>query len=152
MLTNLIDDYMAKISKNALVSYSADQMYELVDDVPSYKDFLPWCSDSKEVSRKGEEVVASVSINKGAINKTFTTKNTSENKQKIHMELVEGPFKKLVGFWVFQELKGGACKVSLELDYEFSNRLLSMAIGPIFNQVGNTMVDSFVARAKQIYG
>lgn len=143
---------MAQINKSALVSFSAEQMYELVDDVPSYKDFLPWCSDSKEVSREDGVVVASVSIAKGSIHKTFTTKNTSEDKEKIHMELVEGPFKKLVGFWLFQELKGNACKVSLELEYEFSNRLISMAVGPVFNQVGNTMVDSFVERAKQIYG
>lgn len=143
---------MAQINKSALVSFSAEQMYELVDDVPSYKDFLPWCSDSKEISRENGEVVASVSIAKGVVNKTFTTRNTAEKQQKIHMELVEGPFKKLVGFWTFEELKEGACKVSLDLDYEFSNRLLSMAIGPVFNQVANTMVDSFVARAKQIYG
>ena len=71
--------------------YQSEQMYKIVDDVPSYQDFLPWCGGSKEVSREDEVVVASVTIAKGSVNKTFTTKNTSHNQEKIHMELVEGP-------------------------------------------------------------
>ena len=143
---------MAHVNKSALVPYSAEQMYKLVDEVPSYKDFLPWCGDSKELSREDGVVVAAVTIAKGSINKTFATKNTSHDHQKIHMELVEGPFKELTGYWYFQELKENASKVTLELDYEFSNRLLGMAVGPVFNQIANAMVDSFVERAKQVYG
>ncbi len=143
---------MPQVNKSALVPFSAEQMYKLVDDVPSYKEFLPWCGGSKEVSREEGVVVASVTIAKGSVNKTFTTKNTSHDKQKIHMELVEGPFKELVGYWSFKELKDNACKVTLELDYEFSNRLLGLVVGPVFNQIANAMVDSFVDRAKQVYG
>lgn len=142
---------MAQVNKSALVPFSAEQMYKLVDDVPSYQEFLPWCGGSKEESRDDNVVVASVTIAKGAINKTFTTKNTSHDRQKIHMELVEGPFKELVGDWSFKELNENACKVSLELDYEFSNRLIGMAVGPVFNQIANAMVDSFVERAKTVY-
>ncbi len=142
---------MAQVNKSALVPFSAEQMYKLVDDVPSYQEFLPWCGGSKEVSREDGVVVASVTIAKGSINKTFTTKNTSHGRDKIYMELVEGPFKELVGYWSFKELKENACKVSLELEYEFSNRLLGMAIGPVFNQIANAMVDSFVDRAKEVY-
>ena len=143
---------MAQVNKSALVPFSAEQMYKLVDDVPSYQDFLPWCGDSKEVSREEGVVVASVTIAKGAVNKTFTTKNTSHDRQKIHMELVEGPFKELAGYWFFTELKENACKVTLELEYEFSSRLLGMVVGPVFNQIANAMVDSFVERAKEVYG
>ena len=143
---------MPQVKKSALVPYSAEKMYQLVDDVPSYKEFLPWCGGSVEISRDTEEVVASITISKGSINKTFTTKNTSIDCSKINLELVDGPFKELVGHWSFRELKEDACKVSLELDYEFSNRLLGIAVGPVFNQIANTMVDSFVDRAKQVYG
>ncbi len=143
---------MPQVNKSALVPFSVEQMYKLVDDVPSYQEFLPWCGGSKEVSREEGVVVASVTIAKGSVNKTFTTKNTSHDKHKIHMELVEGPFKELVGYWSFKELKENACKVTLELDYEFSNRLLGLVVGPVFNQIANAMVDSFVDRAKQVYG
>ena len=142
---------MAQVNKSALVPYSAEQMYKLVDDVFAYQEFLPWCGDSKEVSRENEVVVASVTIAKGSINKTFTTKNTSNDHQKIQMQLVDGPFKELSGFWSFQELNENACKVTLKLDYEFSNRLLRLVVGPVFNQIANAMVDSFVERAKEVY-
>ena len=142
---------MAQVNKSALVPYSAEQMYKLVDDVSAYQEFLPWCGDSKEVSRENEVVVASVTIAKGSINKTFTTKNTSNDHQKIQMQLVDGPFKELSGFWSFQELNENACKVTLKLDYEFSNRLLRLVVGPVFNQIANAMVDSFVERAKEVY-
>ena len=143
---------MAQVNKSALVPYSAEQMYKLVDDVPSYQEFLPWCGGSSEVSREDGVVVASVTIAKGSINKTFTTKNTSNDIHEIHMELVEGPFKELVGYWYFKELKENACKVSLELDYEFSNSILGIVVGPVFNQIANAMVDSFVERAQAVYG
>ncbi|MCL4112787.1 UNVERIFIED_CONTAM: hypothetical protein GTU68_021805 [Idotea baltica] len=143
---------MAQVNKSALVPFSAEQMYKLVDDVPSYQEFLPWCGGSAEVSRDEGVVVASVTIAKGAVNKTFTTRNTSNDMKKIRIDLVDGPFKELTGFWSFKELKQNACKVTLELDYEFSNRLLGLAVGPVFNQIANAMVDSFVDRAKEVYG
>ena len=143
---------MAQVNKSALVPYSAEQMYKLIDDVPSYKNFLPWCGDSYEVSREEGVVVASVTIAKGPVNKTFTTKNTSTDTSKIRIELVDGPFKKLQGYWYFNDLKENACKVTLELEYEFSNRLLGLAVGPVFDQVANAMVDSYVKQAKVVYG
>jgi ribosome-associated toxin RatA of RatAB toxin-antitoxin module len=143
---------MAHVNKSALVSYSAEQMYNLVDDVNAYHTFLPWCSASEEISREENIVIASVTISKGAVNKAFTTKNTTHKYSKIEMELIDGPFKELHGAWEFTELKENACKVSLELDYEFSSKLLGMVVGPVFNQVANTLVDSFVKQAKVAYG
>lgn len=143
---------MAQVNKSALVPYSAEQMYRLVDDVNSYHEFLPWCGASEEISRENDQVVASVTIAKAAVNKTFTTRNTCHKYNKIEVELVDGPFKELHGEWQFTELKENACKVSLELDYEFSSKLLAMVVGPVFNQVANTMVDSFVKQAKVAYG
>lgn len=143
---------MSQVNKSALVPYSAEQMYKLVDDVNSYQNFLPWCGSSEEISREGNVVVGSVTIAKGSVDKSFTTKNILSEYEQIEMTLVDGPFKKLHGFWTFKELKPGACKVSLDLEYEFSSKILSMVVGPVFNQVANTMVDSFVKQAKVVYG
>jgi ribosome-associated toxin RatA of RatAB toxin-antitoxin module len=143
---------MAVIAKSALVNHSAAEMFALVDDVSSYADFLPWCGGSEEISRSEDEVCASVVIAHSGLNKAFTTQNRLHKHKMIEMSLVNGPFKHLHGFWRFESLGDDACKVSLDLEYEFSNRLISMVVGPVFNQIANTLVDSFCQRAEVIYG
>jgi len=127
-------------------------MYRLVDDIPLYPQFLPWCRTALEHVRDEDQVKATIEIAKGAVNKSFTTLNRLQKNKTIEMRLVDGPFQHLHGFWRFDELQPGACKVSLDLDFEFSNKILSLAIGSVFNQVANTLVDSFVERAKKVYG
>lgn len=143
---------MPHVNKSALVQFSAKQMYQLVDNVDEYHTFLPWCSESNEEKREGGFVIGSVTISKGGVNKKFTTKNILHKYTLIEIQLVDGPFKRLHGNWRFDELKEDACKVSLDLEYEFSSRLLGLVVGPVFNQVANTMVDSFVKQAKIVYG
>ncbi len=143
---------MAQVNKSALVPFSAEQMYKLVENVNEYHTFLPWCSASEQLERKGDVIIGTVTISKSGVNKAFTTKNTLHKYKLIEIELVNGPFKELNGFWRFDELKKDACKVSLELEYEFSSRLLGLVVGPVFNQVANTMVDSFVKQARVVYG
>ena len=143
---------MPSINRSALVSYSAEQMYQLVDDISAYPEFLPWCGGSEEHNRSDDQVKASVTIQKGAINKVFTTQNTLKKNSLIELNLLNGPFKKLNGTWRFEPLSENACRVTFDLHFEFSNMLVGLAIGPIFNQIANTFVDSFVERAKVVYG
>lgn len=143
---------MAHVNKSALVPFSAEQMYKLVDNVNNYHKFLPWCGESQELEREDNVVVGSVTIAKGGVNKKFTTRNILQEFELIEIQLVDGPFKKLHGFWRFDALKEDACKVSLELEYEFSSKILSLVVGPVFNQVANSMVDSFVKQARVAYG
>lgn len=143
---------MAHINRSALVPFSPEQMYRLVDEIPVYPQFLPWCRTAVEHERDEDQVKASIEIAKGAVNKKFTTLNRLQKNKTIEMRLVDGPFKRLHGFWRFDELQPGACKVSLDLDFEFSSKILSLAVGPVFNQVANTLVDSFVERARKVYG
>lgn len=143
---------MPNVNKSALVPFSAEQMYKLVEDVNSYHKFLPWCSASEEVKRENDVIVGSVTIAKGGVNKKFTTRNLLQKNKMIEISLVDGPFKHLHGFWRFDALKADACKVSLDLEYEFSSKILGMVVGPVFNQVANAMVDSFVEEAKLAYG
>jgi ribosome-associated toxin RatA of RatAB toxin-antitoxin module len=143
---------MPTISKSALVPFSAEQMFQLVDEVPRYPDFLPWCGGAEELSRDGDTVRASVAIAHSGINKRFTTLNRLQHGKMIEMQLVDGPFKHLHGFWRFEALSDTACKVSLDLEYEFSSKLLGLAVGPVFSQIANSLVDAFVARAEHQYG
>lgn len=143
---------MATIAKSALVQHSADKMFALVDNVAQYKEFLPWCGGSEELSRTDDVVKASVMIAHSGLNKKFTTLNRLQKNKIIEMNLIDGPFKHLHGFWRFEALSDEACKISLDLEYEFSNRLIGMALGPVFSQIANTLVDSFCQRAEAVYG
>ena len=144
---------MSHIQRSALVHYSPEEMYKLVNDVADYALFLPWCRSSEVKSETDSEMVASVEIAKGVLNKTFTTRNQLQKGQRIELELVDGPFKKLTGSWQFDALKTeNACKVSLDLEFEFDNALMSLAAKPIFTQIANSLVDSFCKRAVVVYG
>ena len=144
---------MSLIKRNALVNYSPAEMYELVNDVDSYAKFLPWCRSSAVLSESETEMRASVEIAKGVLNKTFTTQNKLTKNSRIEMALVDGPFSQLRGFWLFEPLKTeGACRVNLELEFEFDNAMMSLAAKPIFTQIANSLVDAFCKRATEVYG
>jgi ribosome-associated toxin RatA of RatAB toxin-antitoxin module len=145
---------MPVVNRNALVPYSPAEMFALVDDIESYPQFLPWCRSATVLTRGDDEVRASLELAKGAIQKSFTTLNRNQKNKMIEMRLVEGPFRQLEGFWRFNPLgeTQEACKVSLDLEYEFSNGLLAMTVGPVFNQIANKLVDAFSQRAVTVYG
>lgn len=144
---------MTTITKSALVEYSAEQMYRLVDDIPHYVEFLPWCRKSTEIERTDDEVRARLEIAHSGLHKSFTTSNRLVKNHSIEIHLVEGPFRHLYGIWHFEPLGDGqASKVMLEMDFEFSNKILSMTFGKVFTFIASTLVDAFVKRAKEIYG
>ncbi|MCF7505863.1 MULTISPECIES: SRPBCC family protein [Vibrio] len=142
---------MPKVTRSALVSFSADQMFSLVNDVARYPEFLPGCSGSRVIESSDSAMVASVDVSKAGISKTFTTSNRMADGAEILMELVDGPFKKLQGGWYFTPLDDQACKVELKLEFEFSSRMIEMAFGKIFNELTSNMVSAFTQRAKQVY-
>jgi len=143
---------MQTINKSALVPYSPDQMYALVDDITAYPEFLPWCHHAEEHHRTDEHVEASLEIAHSGLHKSFTTRNELRPHEQITMSLVKGPFKSLRGVWRFEPLGDAGCKVSLDMEFEFSNKLMGMTFGPLFNKIAGTLVDSFIERAKVVYG
>ena len=143
---------MENIKRSALVPYSAEQMYRLVDDIERYPDFVPYCKKATELERTQDSVSAELEVAKSGIAKSFSTKNHLQLNQKISMELLDGPFKYLKGDWLFIPLSDTACKIELDLAFEFSNRLASLAFTSIFNQLIQSMVAAFTERAEQIYG
>ena len=143
---------MAVVHKSVFLGYSAEQMFELVAKVEDYPKFLPWCG-GVEIREKGENtIVASLGINYHGVKQHFTTSNVNTPYTTIQMKLVDGPFKALDGTWTFKALREDACKVELDLHYEFSSKLLEQVIGSVFGMIANSMVDSFCKRAETVYG
>lgn len=143
---------MTTIHKSALLPYSAEEMYALVADIESYCKFLPWCAGARIVARDAQSVTAAIDISYRGVHKTFTTRNELDPGRSMTLQLVDGPFKLLQGHWRFEALEEKACKVSLDLQFEFSNFLLEFAIGSVFSTIANGLVDSFSRRAEEIYG
>jgi ribosome-associated toxin RatA of RatAB toxin-antitoxin module len=128
-------------------------MYALVNDIESYPRFLPWCREATVLSRAGdEELTARVSLAKGGIRKSFTTRNRMEPGRLIDIQLVDGPFRHLEGEWRFEPLRDDASKVKLNMRFEISHGVLDAVFGPVFHQIANSLVDAFVRRAKEVHG
>lgn len=142
---------MPQISRTALVPYSAEQMYQLVNDVKSYPQFLPGCSGSRILEESASQMMAAVDVSKAGISKTFTTRNILVSNQSIIMQLVDGPFRKLMGGWKFTPIGDDACRIEFQLDFEFTNKLIELAFGRVFKELAGNMVQAFTVRAKEVY-
>jgi ribosome-associated toxin RatA of RatAB toxin-antitoxin module len=145
-------ELMHSVERSVLVPYSAAQMFDLVAAVDRYPEFMPWCGGSQIHWRTDEGMQASVTIALAGIKQTFSTRNHHQYPGLIELELVEGPFSALNGRWEFQSLSDSACKVVFTLRYEFSSRALEKLVGPIFNRIANSFIDSFTQRADACYG
>jgi len=143
---------LARVEKSALVPFSAQKMFDLVADVESYKDFLPWCSNSRRVSLGEKEMCGWIEVSRLGITQSFSTCNELDPPARMTLTLNEGPFKRLQGEWQFVVLRADACKVVLIMEFEFSGKLIDAAFGKVFHQAANSLVESFVQRAREVYG
>lgn len=143
---------MAIVKKSALVPYSAAQMFNLVYDVCAYPQFLPWCHSARVISETDERICGRIEVSRMGIHQTFSTCNRFCRDRWMEIELLDGPFRKLTGGWRFTPLRENASKVELELDFEFSGKLIDKAFGAVFSQIANTLVDAFCRRADDVYG
>lgn len=142
---------MPVIHHELIVPYSAAQMFALVNNIEEYSQFLPYCKSSRVLSQTEDEVKATLVLAGGGFQKSFTTSNRLQKDKMIEIRLLDGPFRRLEGFWHFEALAQGS-KVSLDLEFEFSGKLLALAFGPVFNQVANTLIEAFSKRAEAVYG
>ena len=143
---------MPLVEKSVLIERTPAQMFELVDRVEDYPQFLPWCGGTVLHERDDKITAATLRIAYRGINSEFSTVNQKEIPNLMLIHLREGPFSKLEGRWRFTALGDAACKVEFHLHYEFSSRMLAKVLGPVFNYIADSFVESFVKRARQVYG
>ncbi|MCP5277219.1 MAG: type II toxin-antitoxin system RatA family toxin [Thiobacillus sp.] len=143
---------MAEVVKTVLVPYSSLEMFELVDKVEEYPQFLPWCGGTELHYRDEAITEATIHISYLHVKQHFTTQNSKTPGEEMLIRLKSGPFRKLEGYWRFKSLAVSACKVEFVLHYEFASGLLDKALGPVFGMVTNGLVDAFVHRAERVYG
>ena len=142
---------MRRVAKSVLVPYTASQMFDLVDRVELYLQFLPWCGGTRVIAQDGNRKTARIDIDYHGVRAHFTTDNANHPPESIVVTLKDGPFRHLHGEWRFRALGEDGCKVEFDLAYEFATGLLERVIGPVFSHIANTFIDAFVKRAERIY-
>jgi ribosome-associated toxin RatA of RatAB toxin-antitoxin module len=142
---------MHRSQKSVLVPFSARQMFDLVDDVARYPQFLPWCGGSEVLAQTDAGKTARVDINYHGVRAHFTTDNVNAPPESIVVTLRDGPFRHLHGEWKFRPLAPDACKVEFTIAYEFKTHVLETLVGPVFNHIANSFIDAFVRRAEATY-
>jgi ribosome-associated toxin RatA of RatAB toxin-antitoxin module len=143
---------MSIVSRSAIVNHSARDMFALVSEIESYPSFLPWCDRASVHERGPGRTVATLRVNFRGLKEEFTTENRDRPGESIDMKLVSGPFRSLEGGWRFTPLSHQACKVELDLRYEFATGLIDRVAGKIFDEIASSLVEAFVRRADQLFG
>jgi ribosome-associated toxin RatA of RatAB toxin-antitoxin module len=143
---------MQVVERSALVTHTAAQMFALVNDVPRYPEFLPWCVGAREEEVSATERIASLKVARGLLKAEFTTRNTLRQDAQIHMQLMHGPFRDLTGEWRFEPIGTRGSRVHFRVEFEFKNRLTASAFNGAFESLCGTIIDAFVLRAQKMYG
>ncbi|MBC8021582.1 MAG: type II toxin-antitoxin system RatA family toxin [Burkholderiales bacterium] len=139
---------MPTVTKSVIVPHSVERMFELVDDVERYPEFLPWCSGSRVLERTPEVTRARLEIDYHGLRSQFSTRNVKHPPRRMDLELEDGPFERLEGQWRFSPLGDQGCRVELSIDYELASSAMSRLLTPVFGHIMETLVDRFVARAE----
>ena len=143
---------MVSIARSALVEYSAQQMFDLINDIEAYPQFMSGCLDAVIIEQSDEVVEARLTLGKSGFQQSFVTRNTLTPPNTMLMHFVEGPFSTFEGRWQFDALSEQACKVSLHLEFEFASPILAMTLGSWFEKKANQQVDALCQRADEVYG
>ena len=139
---------MREVKRSALIAEAPARMFQLINDVERYPEFVPGCTAARVVSRKGNEMVASLNIKRGPLNAEFTTRNLLDPDKRVLMQFVSGPFRVLEGLWTLTPLGDLGCRVELEMRFEFANRVAGALFEPLFEGTAASLVDAFVKRAR----
>jgi ribosome-associated toxin RatA of RatAB toxin-antitoxin module len=141
-----------EIRRNALVTFSPEQMFDLVIDVERYPQFLPWVASAELHEKSGRDLLASMEMQRAGVRERFTTRNEFDRPAYMSMRLVRGPFRLLEGHWTFAPIGEAGTRIELAMRFEFASPVVSLLFGKAFEQSCNTLIDAFITRAKALHG
>ncbi len=141
-----------KIDHSEHVPYSPSQIFDLVNNIEAYPEFLEWCTTAKVKNRFDQSLEATIGIGFKGINKSFTTRNHLDRPHRIDMELLDGPFSHLRGAWVFSDTAEVGSEVRLVLNFQVTRSPFSKVFALLFEELVRSQIKAFSARAKELYG
>jgi ribosome-associated toxin RatA of RatAB toxin-antitoxin module len=141
-----------EIKRTALVTFTPEQMFDLVVDVERYREFLPWVAGAEVHEKTERDLLASLTMERAGIRQTFSTRNVMRRPESMSLQLASGPFRQLDGLWTFTPIGTAGTRVVLDMKFEFANPVASMLFGRAFEQSVGELIDAFIVRARQVYG
>ena len=147
---------MPKQNEEKIVSFTKDQMFDLVADINNYSEFLPWCNKSSIIKQESNDdtfnVIADLEIGYGQFIYTYRSNVTMDkNKNYIKVNHLEGPFNYLENEWKFEEISKTSSKIIFSIDFELNIKIFDVLITKFFDKAFQKMVNSFHQRAEDIY-
>ena len=149
---------MPKHFEKKIVNFTAKQMYELVADIDNYREFLPWCNDSRiievtNIDNEKKTLIADLEIGYKDLVYTYRSNVLLNNQElTIKVDFIHGPFKNLDNSWIFKKIDDQSCEIEFFIDFELNVGVLNLLISKFFDKAFKKMVNSFENRANQIYG
>lgn len=143
---------MPGIRETRRLPYSCEQMFDLVADVASYPEFLPWVVATRVRSDSDTEMTADMLVGFKAIREKFTSRVVKNRPEHLEVFYVDGPLKDLDNNWTFKCLPDGGCEVDFCVDFSFRNAMFEALAGQYFDRAFRKMVEAFEKRADDLYG
>jgi len=143
---------MKHIARSAIVEHPASDLFALVEHIEAYPEFLPWCREARVLERSDGRTVATLTVGLKGLRYAFTTRNQNRPPSAIDLELVKGPFRRFAAHWRFEPLGDRAARIRFEMEYALAGALVARALGPLFENIADTMVDAFKRRADVVHG
>jgi len=140
------------VKRSARTPHTPEQMFDLVNDVERYPEFLHWCRGAQIDARHGDTIEATLHIGMLGFQQSFRTRNTLKRPERIGIDLVSGPFRRLRGEWSFAAAPQSGTEISLTLTFEVTLSPFGIVFGKVFEELAASQMTAFVERAKTVYG
>ena len=143
---------MPVINQQWRLAWSAEEMFDLVADVKRYPEFLPWVVATRIKSDSETEMVADMMVGFSALREKFTSRVIKERPNRIAVEYLDGPLKRLSNTWAFRGEEDGGCVIDFNVDFTFRSAILEALAGQYLDRAFRKMVAAFETRAEKVYG
>ncbi len=140
------------MKRSARVPYTTEQMFDLVNDIEQYPRFLHWCRGARIDLMQGNTVEATLDIGVLGFHQSFRTRNTLQRPERIGIDLVSGPFRRLRGEWRFVAVPDEGSDISLALAFEVTSSPFGLVFTRVFEELAGSQMTAFVDRARLVYG
>ncbi len=139
-----------------VLPYKPEDLFDLVADVESYPEFLPWVTAMRTWNRREQDdgkssFDAEAAVRFSIIRERFSTRVKLDRcAHRIDTSLLSGPFRRLENHWRFEPADGGS-NVEFAIEFEFGTRLLQGLLQANAHRAVARLMAAFEARAAKLY-